>query len=342
MNKILVIQTAFAGDLILTLPLIQSAHALLAPCAVDVLCIPATADLLRFHPAVAEILPYEKRNDRSGALLLTRWRNKLRAAKYDIVLSPHRSLRSALLACFTRAPRRVSFTLSSGAARCYTDLVPYRPELHEVDRVCSLLRPLIDSPPAELQPWLYPGEGEEKRIDSFLRHEGIDRPFLGVAPGSVWATKRWVPEGYASLIRALAEEGFGVVLVGGESDRGLCARIRAAAGEEMCRSAAGELTLLETAELLRRARLLIGNDSAPVHIASAVGTPVVDIYGATSPSFGFTPRGVPHRIVQHAGLPCHPCAIHGGDRCPNKRYDFACMRRISWREVHAAARELLG
>ncbi len=341
MKKILVIQTAFAGDLILTLPLVEAAHAMLAPCSIDLLCIPGTADLLRSHPDVEGILPYDKRGDPAGILLLIRWRSKLRTAGYDIVLSPHRSFRSALLALFTRAPRRISFDTSAGGGRFWTDRVPYCSGLHEVDRVCSLLRPLVDDPPPGLQPRLYPGAAEEERVDAFLRREGIDHPIVCVAPGSVWATKRWLPEGYASFIRAIAGEGFGVVLVGGASDRDLCAGIREAAAVEICRSAAGELSLLETAALIRRARLLVGNDSAPVHMASAVGTPVVDIYGATSPAFGFTPRGVPHRIVRYAGLPCHPCAIHGGERCPDSRYDFACMKRIAWEEVRDAARELL-
>jgi heptosyltransferase-2 len=107
----------------------------------------------------------------------------------------------------------------------------------------------------------------------------------------------------------------------------LCGRIERAVELERCFSLAGQLRWLETAALVARADAVISNDSAPVHMASAMGTPVVEIYGATSPEFGFTPWQVQYEIVQVDGLDCKPCAIHGGMKCPIGT--FECMNDLS-------------
>ena len=126
----------------------------------------------------------------------------------------------------------------------------------------------------------------------------------------------------------------------GADDRAFSEAMTTAVGDVHCVSAAGRLSFPGTAALIRDARLLISNDSAPVHLASAMQTPVIEIYGATVPEFGFTPFGVPHRIVQREGLSCRPCGIHGGNVCPIGT--FECMKSITPRDVLAAAEELLG
>ena len=103
--------------------------------------------------------------------------------------------------------------------------------------------------------------------------------------------------------------------------------------------AAGRLTLLQSAELLRRCRVVVSNDSAPVHLAGGVGAPVIAIFGATSPAFGFAPRGPRDVVVETHGLPCRPCAIHGGDRCPERH--FACMEKIHPFQVLEQVRQFL-
>jgi heptosyltransferase-2 len=153
----------------------------------------------------------------------------------------------------------------------------------------------------------------------------------------VWATKRWTEEGFAELGRAFAE-GFRIVLVGGPDDAALCERIAAALPTGAV-NAAGALSFLASAALIWKARVLVSNDSAPVHVASAMGTPVVEIFGATAPAFGFTPYEVPHRIVERSDLACKPCAIHGGAHCPIKTFD--CMRGLSADNVIQAVRALL-
>jgi heptosyltransferase-2 len=206
-----------------------------------------------------------------------------------------------------------------------TDVVPYDPTVHETVRNADLLRPLGQTDREPGAPILYPSEEDRRVVDGFLAGAARgDRPLVAIAPGSVWATKRWPEPSYARLAADLEQKGASVVLLGGEADRELCERIHAGLRRGLL--AAGRLSLLQSAELLRRCRVLVSNDSAPVHLASGVGVPVVAIFGATSPAFGFAPRGPKDTVVEINGLSCRPCAIHGGDRCPIKT--FECMVKI--------------
>ncbi|MCB2205471.1 glycosyltransferase family 9 protein [bacterium] len=332
MPEALVIQTAFAGDLILTTPLIEA----VATCAdgnvVDVLCIPGTAPLLENNPHVREILPYDKKTGRPGLLGMMQ---QLSRRGYDLCISPHRSMRSAMLARASRAKQRISFDRSAGGP-LYTQRIPYERSAHEVDRNLSLLHSMDCTLPAILRPALYPADAHREEVVKFFNPE--DAPFLVLAPGSVWATKRWTTEGFASLADAMRDR-YRIALIGGRGDEALCREISETLppGDQV--NLAGKLSFLASAYLIEQARMLVSNDSAPVHIASAMGTPVVEIYGATSPAYGFTPYAVPHRIVQREDLPCKPCAIHGGDHCPIQT--FVCMRELSSTTVQQAVEDLL-
>ena len=160
---------------------------------------------------------------------------------------------------------------------------------------------------------------------------------VAVAPGSVWATKRWPVEKYADVVRALQAEGWYVVCVGSREDAPLCADLLRRAGAGI--NAAGRLTLLQSAELLRRCRALISNDSAPMHLAVAMRTTVVAIFGATVPAFGFAPMGENDVVIETEGLTCRPCAIHGGPRCPIGT--FVCMHQITADRVLESVRRIL-
>jgi heptosyltransferase-2 len=348
-GAILIIQTAFAGDLILTTPLIEEVASLYPGVPVDVLCIPSTADLLANHPLIRHRILYDKRKGEPKLGILLR---ALARERYALCLSPHRSFRSALLAFATRAPRRISFD-SSAASWLYTATVPYMQSWHEVDRNRSLLTRGQKPEPAVCRPRLIPSEADRATITALQRqHAAVDRPYVCIAPGSVWATKRWTEEGFTNVARYFSSTRT-VYLLGGREDRDLCGRIADHAigssdpvdsGEQLTDdprivNTAGELGFLASAVLVEGAGVLISNDSAPVHLASAMGTPVVEIYGATAPQYGFSPYGVPYRIVQHENLDCRPCAIHGGDECPIGT--FVCMKELGEERVIRAAEELL-
>jgi heptosyltransferase II len=332
--RVLVIQTAFAGDLILTLPMIQVLKQTHPQGEVDVLCIPSTAGLLANHPSINHVWKYDKRGIERSIVRMVR---NLQSRNYDVCISPHRSLRSALLAYGSRAQRRITFQTTTGK-RLYTERVEYRTDDHEIHRNVSLLNPFgIDAKhiPA---PRLYPGVKDVADVERFLHTELNNERYICVAPGSVWATKRWTAEGFSDTIRSLSAF-CKVVLIGGKSDEELCKEILTRSGNAGINTA-GRFGFLASAVLIQRAALLISNDSAPVHLASAMGTPVVVIYGATVPEFGFTPFGIDHEIVQVEGLSCKPCAIHGGHRCPIRTFD--CMKNISPLRVVEAVNRILG
>ncbi len=158
---------------------------------------------------------------------------------------------------------------------------------------------------------------------------------IALAPGSVWATKRW--PFYAELARELAPQAR-IVVIGAESDRSLADEIRSATNDQTI-DATGKLSLLASAELIRRASVLVTNDSAPLHLASAMNTPTIAVFGPTVPEFGFGPLAERTRVVGHDDLACRPCDRHGPQRCPLGHW--RCMRDISAGTVASIARELL-
>jgi heptosyltransferase-2 len=159
-----------------------------------------------------------------------------------------------------------------------------------------------------------------------------------VAPGSIWATKRYP---YYSNVIDLVHEQFliPVILMGGPGDMSLTRSIRDTSVMRLV-DLAGQTDLLESAAIISKAKLVISNDSAPAHIAAAVGTPVVAIFGPTSPSFGFAPYSDRATVVEVGNIYCRPCTRHGSKRCPERH--FECMKKLVPDQIIRAARSLLG
>ena len=331
-GSILVVQTAFVGDVILALPLLQLLHERFPGSMITVVTIPAAEGLLANHPAVGRVIVYDKRGADAGLRGLMRMASRLRHPGIDVALIPHRSVRSALLCRLAGIPVRIGFDTSAGRF-LLTRSVRYVGTDHETQRNLSLAAPLGIPSPGSRFPRLYPSEADRRTVDAFVRQRfGMDSvlhmpPSIAVAPGSVWNTKQWPESKFISLIRDLLDDHWHVVVIGGSGDRDLCSRLSAAAGDPRLADASGRFSLLESAELIGRCAALVSNDSAPVHLAVAMGTPVVAIFGPTLPSFGFAPIGPGDRVVETSGLWCRPCSIHGGRRCPTGTFD--CMNLIS-------------
>ena len=241
--------------------------------------------------------------------------HRLRGRRYDAAYLAQGSARSGALALAARIPRRVGFETSSGRA-FYTVRVPAPPGMHHAEKLFTLGSAGGGRPWSreDLRPRLYPGAEERQVVDELLGAgaEG-DRPLVALAPGSVWATKRW-PH-YPALARSLASRAR-IVVIGGHDDAPLAAEILAAAGDTGAVDATGRLTLLASAELIGRARVIVSNDSAPLHLASAMDTPTVAVFGPTVPAFGFGPLAERSAIIEDEMLACRPCDRHGPRRCP--------------------------
>lgn len=340
-HKVLIFHTAFIGDIILALPLVQVLREHLPDARIGFVAIPSAAGVLQHHPAIDEIVIFDKKGRDRGIAGVMRLAARLRHGGYDLAIIPHRSIRSALVVTLGRIPRRIGFSTSTGRF-LLTDRVLYRPDLHEIERNLSLLQPL-GIPVSGLQlPSIFPDQSDREIVDREIRNRFGHRPLqpmIAIAPGSVWNTKRWPSEKFGELAQILVDINFHIAFVGGEEDRALCEQISLSQPREGILNAAGQLSLLQSAEIIRRSDVLVSNDSAPMHLGVAVRTPVVALFGATVPEFGFAPRGDLDRIFQTTGLSCRPCSIHGGRKCPIGTFD--CMLRIEPREVVAAIQDII-
>ncbi len=338
-KKILVIQTAFLGDAVLTTPLLGALHERFPKSRLSVLCTPEILEVFERHPAVSETILFDKRGkDRSLSARLSLIR-RLKTSRYDLAIIPHRSVTSALLARLSGIPRRVGFSASQG--RWFlTDVVPFQWGVHDVDRNLALLKVFgVQNPNGEL--WLKPEPESVERIHSKLQKAGVkpSDKLVGINPGSVWATKRWMPEGFAAVAdRLIRELGAKVVFIGGPKDKETMQRITSLMKEQPI-NWVGETTLKELIATISRCQTFLTNDSGPLHMAVASRVPTVALFGPTTKELGFFPYGTGHRVIEKE-LPCRPCGLHGADQCPLGH--FQCMKLITPEEVFEAVKEKLG
>lgn len=338
-----VLQTSFLGDMILTTPLIER---LSVEGPVHVVATPANAGILANHPAVTSVIVFDKRGRDRGVSGVRRVADRVRATGATSAFMAQGSLRTAAIARLAGVPSRVGFATSPGRV-LYTRRVPFDTSLHHAQRLWQLASPAgtAERAPA-LRPSLFPGADDRAQVDALLASHGIeaDARLIALAPGSVWATKRW--PSYQELAAEIARDAnlaaHVVVVLGAAGDAPLAAAIQAAVaaidGPRVV-DATGRLSLLASAALLSRAQLLVTNDSAPLHLASAMDTPTVALFGPTVPAFGFGPLASRRIIVEHDALTCRPCGAHGPRECPLGH--FRCMRDLPATRVLGAAKQLL-
>jgi len=326
----LVIQTSFLGDLVLTTPLLAE---LARRGPVHVVATPAGAPLLARNPDVAGVTIYDKRGTARGVgglanvaaeLDAARSRAAVEGAKDAAAYLAQGSVRSAALARLAGFRTRVGFSTSAGRW-LYTRRVLYRDDRHHAERLWGLATGSADESPTpeQLRPRLFPGGAEREAVDRLVADGALgSAPLIALAPGSVWATKRWP---YYAELAARLPPHVRLAVVGAKDDAPLAAEISAAAPGRVV-DATGRLSLLGSAELIRRCRVLITNDSAPQHLASAMGTPTITVFGPTVPEFGFGPLAPHSATAGVSGLDCRPCDRHGPARCPLGHW--RCMREL--------------
>lgn len=337
-KRILIVQTAFIGDVILTLPLLQEVKSHFPDAAVDFIAIPSSKSILENNPLIDYLYIYDKRQRDKGITAYLRLIKRLRGRRYDLALVPHRSIRSAGLVFAAKIPRRIGFDKSSGRF-LFNTLLPYPRNIHEINRNLRLLTPLGIDADKKVFPEMHFSREDETAVQNWLVEKdlGGNRKCIAFAPGSVWATKRWLPEHFAGLAKRLTNKGFHIILIGSAQDQEATAMI--AADNPKVHDAAGQFTLRQSALLIQQCHALVTNDSSPLHLAVSVGTPVIAIFGATIPAFGFYPYGDNDRVVEVEGLSCRPCGIHGGNSCPIKTFD--CMVKITPERIEKELEALL-
>jgi len=316
MKKILVIQTAFIGDVVLATSLIENLHQQFPASKIDILVRKGNESLFHAHPFLNQVLVWDKKNNKYHnwvALLF-----KIRSCKYDVVINAQRFAATGAWTALSNAKIKIGFD-KNPFSFLFTHAVVHQfseKGQHEIDRNHQLLSSLFESKVA--MPKLYPTESDEMAVIHYQQS-----PYLCIAPASVWFTKQFSLEKWVGLINALPFKG-PIYLIGGPGDKLLCDQILQKINHKSVVNLAGRLSFLASAALQKKAVMNYVNDSAPMHFASAVNAPVVAVYCSTLPDFGFGPLSDRSFIVQtNEALTCRPCGIHGKKQCPLKHFDCA-------------------
>ncbi len=345
LQRVLVVKLRHHGDVLLSSPVFHVLKQRAPHAESDALVYADTRDMLEGHPAIARIHSIDRAWKRQG--LLTQARHEtgllqtLAARRYQLLVHLTDHWRGAWLSQALRprwsvAPARASRWWNWSFSHRYP--LPRHTPRHAVEANLDALRRLGIYPEESEKPLvMVPGPEAEARVDSLLAAATLaPKGFIQFHPASRWLFKTWTEARNAELLRGLARDGHRIVVTGAPDprERAIVARILAAAAvpvTDLC----GQLTLRELAAVSARARIFVGVDSAPMHIAAAMGTPVVALFGPSGEK-EWGPWRVPHRVVVSAH-PCRPC---GNDGCGGGKVS-ECLTTLPVDEVHSAVNELL-
>lgn len=324
-ERILIIQTAFLGDAILTLPMIQFLKERYPHFVVDVLSIPSTEEVFLASPSVDNVIVIDKKNKHKGFRALNKFVRELKANQYSRVYSPHKSLRSAYITLNLGIIDTYGFDNSS-LKYAYKNVTAYNYKHHEVRRNLSLISNDFDDFNWKILPEINVNENQKIKVNELIQGFSLKNSFIAIAPGSVWKTKRYPAENYEQVIRSLIENNEQIVLIGGSDDELYCDEIKSKFNDHIV-NFAGKLCVAETVFLLSMAKLLITNDSAPTHLGMCADIPVLTLFCSTVSGFGFYPYNGKSSSLSFNDLDCKPCGIHGHQVCPVKTFD--CGNKLS-------------
>ncbi len=340
----IVIQTAFLGDLILSIPLLKKIKSLNPQQQLIVVCKKGLGDLLlkeKVADSVIEITKGQKNSYRDALTVL-------KTFEVQDVYCVHRSIRSLLFAAQIKAKRKIGFSSFLGFW-IFDENVEYNSEWPEVLRILKILEPVHSSVAAELETsdWAYLNQADEAghlplvpeqfKFAAQLRVHKSSKLRIALFPGSVWATKKWTASGYKELAQFFLSRGHEVDLMGGPDEKALCEEIAKAAPQSQV--LAGRLSISESLKAVAKYDLVICNDSASTHMAAYQHTPVVSIFGPTTLDLGFRPWTNESIIVENNQLNCRPCGKHGHQACPLGHHH--CMEQITAAQVISAAQRML-
>lgn len=322
MQKILVVQTAFIGDVVLATALVESLHQQYPKAAIDVVVRKGNEPLFNEHPFINELIIWDKKQHK-----YLNWFSilkKIRAKHYDVLINAQRFAATGLWTVLSSANTTIGFD-KNPFSFLFTHKVKHDVSgnaLHEVNRNHALISSLGVFPLA--MPKLYPTKSDFEKVKLYQAEK-----YITIAPASVWFTKQFPLTAWVSFISELKFEG-PIYILGGASDKALgdkiineVVRLHSTASTKII-NLSGELGFLASAALQQKAVLNYVNDSAPMHFCSAVNAPVVAIYCSTIPAFGFGPLSTNSFIVEtQEQLACRPCGLHGKKHCPLGHFNCA-------------------
>lgn len=316
MQKFLVIQTAFTGDVVLATGIIEKLHHSYPDARIDFLVRKGNEGLLKDHPYLNEVIIWDKTKSKLQHL----WQilRKIRRVHYDTVINVQRFAATGILTAFSNAKMKIGFD-KNPLSFLFTKSVKHiistaEHPLHEIDRNQSLIASFTDIHPSK--PRLYPSAADELKVEKYKKE-----PYIVVAPASVWFTKQYPVEKWIEFIN-LVPANLKVYILGAPGDKGLGETIVKGTTNKNVYNLCGELGFLQSVALQKDAKMNFVNDSAPMHFASSVNAPVTAIYCSTLPSFGFGPLSDQSNIVEiKEALSCRPCGLHGHKVCPQGHFN---------------------
>jgi len=313
MRSILLIQTAFLGDVILATPVISELNRIFPNAQIDVLIKKGNETLLANNSKISTVYTFDK--SRNKLVEMIRLISGFRKKNYDLVLNLHRFGSSGLIAGFSGGKKIFGFN-KNPFAFLYTKR--FKHEIgngtHEVTRNLALINEFGSE--TILRPELFPSKKDCSIVEPFTKDK-----LVCLAPASVWSTKQLPEEKWVELIQSFSSD-LKIYLVGANSDNALCQSIIDKSGRvERIVNLAGKFSLLQTAALFAKSQHVYVNDSGPLHIASAMNTPITAFFCSTVPEFGFGPLSEKSEIKQVNDLPCRPCGLHGKKECPLSHFN---------------------
>jgi ADP-heptose:LPS heptosyltransferase len=312
----LVIQTAFIGDVILATAVVEKLHKSYPDSSIDFLLRKGNESLLNNHPHLRQVLIWDKKKGKIKNLF--KLVSVVRSKKYDFVINIHRFASSGMITALSGARNKIGFKKNPWAFT-FTHAIQHdlSGKLHEIDRNQSLIESITDRQ-REL-PKLFPSKTDFDTISKFK--VGI---YICVAPTSVWFTKQFPANQWIDFIKSVPIHYGRIYLLGAPTDKEICESIRNATANDRVHNLAGQLSFLESAALMKDAAMNYVNDSAPMHLASAMNAPVAAIFCSTVPAFGFGPLSDKSVIIEtKEKLTCRPCGLHGYRACPQKHFKCA-------------------
>jgi len=314
MEKILIIQTAFLGDLILSTGFFRRIKEKYPNSHLTLLINKGTESLLEGNPYLNEVIPIDKKKTFKNPYFFLKFLISLQKYNFTLCFSPHFSHRSSIISYFSGAKIRIGY-FESGFSFLHTKRY-HRPIKgpHEVEKLFYLL-----DESNILKPEIH-----IKEVQIIEIKEAINKlpSYIVIAPSSLWETKRMPITKFRELIHLILKNTpYLPVIIGSKNDKYLAQSLVDEFGSNIL-DLTGKTNLIELSYVISKSKCVISNDSSPIHIASAFNIPTIAIFGATIPDFGYTPLSDKTYISQ-IELECRPCGIHGGRICPKKH--FKCM-----------------
>lgn len=316
-KKLLIIQTAFIGDVVLATSLVENLHAAFPDATIDFVVRKGNEGLLAGHPLLNHVLIWNKKENKIRNLLKLLFR--IRKEKYDKIINVQRYAATGFLTAFSNAKEKIGFD-KNPLSKLFTTKVRHvfggATNIHEIERNHQLIAHFVNK--EVMRPKLYPSQDDELFVRKY-----ISKPFITISPASVWFTKQYPPLKWASFINSVPED-VEIILLGGPGDRSLCEALIQMTVSKSPLNLCGELSFLQSAALMKYARMNYVNDSAPMHFASAVNAPVTAIYCSTVPAFGYGPLSdIKYIVEKEEPLYCRPCGLHGYEACPEGHFKCA-------------------